>query len=1253
MSKTVSKIIAVTAALVLAFAFMITGAFLQFGSASSVNAAATEIVDAKIVDRVAYGSDITVPDGTNATVTVKTPGGTEVEPVGGKVKATEVGVYEITYAANDESHGKYANYTYGVECYMEYDYELIVDNSKVVVPTYRKIGDAFELPTATLYYNDEDENALLPVRAADGGNAVFAKVTAPDGTVSTFGKADLDAGKSITPDKGGMYFITYYAKVGGGDNIESVDYTVQVQNNFEDTKDPTMTINGINQSGSTNAKFDVQPATVSDNFDGNRVVMEISVKHTYGETEYDVPEVVVDKSTGYAAKDANGASLFYKKGENERYAYDADGNRQTTTNISEAVPARFDNGKFMSFYPTEDGAYKLSYRAIDSTGNGEGVAPQTFTLTVGDYTVPVVKSFDQSLIPSRWGLRVFKQDPEDASGTVEVEDTNIMFPIPELIDNNGDANLGVSFTLTRSQNTKTFVSFSNIYATEPSDRSRVSGSTSFGGTENTYYFFRYWLSKDYNKGADGFTVSETDGKITGKWTVNGTLEAVPDNTYSFVYYSDAAEKVTKGFFNFAMIKDSNNTGTYTVRYNRTDGKNSQSSSYSIELQSSFTDSGIPTVDFKTPDYLVFRDYKTTQSITDVRASDSEDARLGTEYYIIFNQSLNAKDGDDLKFDENITDEKIAGWLDGGNAIELGTSAGSNVLTLEVKNGEFTVTADDVNGDEQTAKVNKGSTVYVALRATDSVGQSDYKVTAVEVIDGTTEGSNYKPVFTEQGLNTAEGNIGKEYNFGSFSIDYGDAQNRNYVGFELYVKRVQDADGKAVNDRDETVAFETYSDNGSGSTHSLHVDNIRFTPNTSGTYMLVVRGFHVSGKSSVQLAFMTVASNGGTDTGVATALPDEIDCNKTYYLESEYTTQLTGDKIGILRSIKGGRCSLMGNEFVAKDNVSYYFSDYAFIYNEATKADATDNSLISYNYTDGSTGVYAGKSLSATNLMENEYESVATMFDAKAADNSEATFRVVGDTMPAYTPISSGDNRAFVKLPNVSASSATGNATEITVTVTDPNGSRVETTKVGDVLPAGYDGGALVGNEFLFEAKVDGKYTVVYTAVMANGKTASATYTIKAGDVVAPVFDINYIGSINGKNIAKDSSATVNVNDTFGFAEIKLDSSETSSTCTYSKVLYNPAGDAVATVNHATRPYSGTEPYTFTQAGTYRVVYSVTDAAGNVSTIDRYITVVGKNQISSSSTATLAIVLIIVGVLIIAGVIIYIIRFRKRKSKDNK
>lgn len=67
-----------------------------------------------------------------------------------------------------------------------------------------------------------------------------------------------------------------------------------------------------------------------------------------------------------------------------------------------------------------------------------------------------------------------------------------------------------------------------------------------------------------------------------------------------------------------------------------------------------------------------------------------------------------------------------------------------------------------------------------------------------------------------------------------------------------------ADGDAVDENPlGDVSFETYRSN-DGFTGNLankiFIDNIRFTPSNTGTYMVVVRAFDAMGNSTVQMAF---------------------------------------------------------------------------------------------------------------------------------------------------------------------------------------------------------------------------------------------------------------------------------------------------------------------------------------------------------------------------------------------------------------
>ena len=62
-----------------------------------------------------------------------------------------------------------------------------------------------------------------------------------------------------------------------------------------------------------------------------------------------------------------------------------------------------------------------------------------------------------------------------------------------------------------------------------------------------------------------------------------------------------------------------------------------------------------------------------------------------------------------------------------------------------------------------------------------------------------------------------------------------------------------------------------------------------------------------------------------------------------------------------------------------------------------------------------------------------------------------------------------------------------------------------------------------------------------------------------------------------------------------------------------------------------------------------MTYTVTDEAGNESKQEFEITVTNSTSNSGISLATLSTILIIVGVLLIAGVLVYLFRFRRVKK----
>lgn len=1236
MSKIASKTMAVIVALFLLAGVALGGTFLQAFSTANAQITSEPTIQTKVTDRVAYGESFTVAGATGYTVTVKTPGNTEIVSDSTEstitVPANQVGIYEVIYNYTGDNQG-YVNYTYNVECYMDLEYKFVVDDHGASIPTYwKKDGKAVTLPDATLYYLDEDTDKYLPVAASE--YTLTCEVTGP--TSAEFTEEQLAGGTAtITPSAVGTYFITYVAKVGStGENVYTEQYTMQVQDEFLDERAPTLTISGVPSSSSLNTSVSLPTATVTDDYD-SRVNTYITVTHTYGNSEsesqaIEVPEVVIDEDTGYAKLDENGNILYYKAADADReeYSYDANNELETTTNVNESVKAKFDNTDFMSFIPTEEGTYRVTYQAEDSTGKydektANRTATYSYNITVSDTTAPVYRDIDSSLMPSTWGNRVYKHDAtktEDQSATEDIGNTDIGFPVPVVYDNSSrDADVKVSFTLS-DKNSKTVIRFTNINATVASSDNSYAASDVYGVEGRTYYFFRYWENTAY-------TIDEATGKLSG--------EGLGDNAYSLVYFDTDEGRITKGYFNFNNYTETDKYGDYTVTYRASDANgNSSSRTFNITYQASFTDTSYPVLGFDTPDYAAFRAEETEVSVSGVTASDSNDSRLDVTYFLVtkFDRSTEGFVAADNSYSYDVLTASIDDMIDGGSAIELDPTAGTTTLTLEKDGTDYNITTDNVYGLERTitlgsADLAKGA--YFAMRAIDSVGNETTMVKYVELVDGTADADaadylDFQSAFTAQvtaeGQN--DGNAGTEYTLGNFTINYGAASLRDYTGFEMYVQRVQDAEGNEVDNAPLTnVTFDTYSDNRTDNgTNKIYVENIRFTPNRAGTYMIVIRAFGISGQSQVHMFFRTFGGESSGMVDTSASLPDTMQYNQTYKLPNNYKMPAEWGEGGVLRTISGGRFTLMGTEFTAKSATTFRFTDYVF----------------KYDYTTGDTG-----SIGSLVGPDSVREERGTVYSG-VTDGQNATFRLLG-AMPTYV-----EKDEFVVLPNVSASSSNGNATNVTLSVTDPDGNSVNVYDSEDTLPEGVPADTtLVGNQFGFFANTSGSYELTYTATL-NNQTATATYTVRAGDIVAPTFSA-YIGSINGSSISSEVTTTsAKQNDTFRFASITNVKDADAEDFTYTRELINPEGENTATLT----TQSGSSDYTLTTSGTWTVRYTVTDDAGNSSVQNYYITVTSSSSsISTESVTTLSVVLIVVGVVLIAGIIIYLVRFRKRKAKN--
>ena len=167
--------------------------------------------------------------------------------------------------------------------------------------------------------------------------------------------------------------------------------------------------------------------------------------------------------------------------------------------------------------------------------------------------------------------------------------------------------------------------------------------------------------------------------------------------------------------------------------------------------------------------------------------------------------------------------------------------------------------------------------------------------------------------------------------------------------------------------------------------------------------------------------------------------------------------------------------------------------------------------------------------------------------------------------------------------------------------------------------------------YAFKPNSNGSYTVKYTASV-GGSSDTVSFTVKVGDINAPEFTV------------AEHAKTAKVGAKFEFNAIELtDKSETG--VTVLKTL-SKDGSTKATV----KSLSGKgENITLDAAGTYEVTYEVTDKNGNVSTKRFTITVTEASANTVSTIMVVTIVLIVVAVALIAGIVVYLIVSRKKKT----
>lgn len=659
------------------------------------------------------------------------------------------------------------------------------------------------------------------------------------------------------------------------------------------------------------------------------------------------------------------------------------------------------------------------------------------------------------------------------------------------------------------------------------------------------------------------------------------------------------------------------TGKYTVRYEARDSvPHTTSRTYNIDIQDEFSDTKAPLInDVKFDDkFIVFTNEETDFNIPMLEVSDDNDAKPTVEY------KLYAADADgnvQTEGDKNLNEITV----EGGETAKLELKEGVPTLTVEegkvIKFNDtykylvYSIVATDDVGNEATLSNKKEG---VAFKKEDLIAVVDGSKLAAPTLEFNGNGVVTTPSepSTRATAFVTEMKEGVRTTVGGFTVTPADTdKNREFYGFEISLYTVKDAGTPELWTAGE-VTLKTYWDD---TAKELHVDDITFAAPRVDQVIVFVRAYSVSGASTIAGKTINVTeknASGGTTSA--------IDWRNEGTVYTEYTIKnrelqkpedINEDKNYVVREIVGnGKFALTGFRFSAYNAGSFTFSEY---YN---RKDELGGGLVLFDNGAKDTIVISETATPVWNLQ---------------------------DKMPTYVKL----NEA-VSLPKLVASTEYANAkVELTATF-KPAGSD---TKVLTVAKTIDETGKDISidkdtGKYTFTPKSDGTYTFKYSAFYGDNGSVDVEYVVKAGDVTPPDFDVQ-----------GEHATTATENDTFEFHAIKLGENEDGeSKMTFTKTLKDPAGTAVYTVKgtgpsyaSATKPTDGSK-YTFTKTGNYTVEYSVKDQAGNETLYTETITVSAANVSSPISTKIISTILIIVGVLLIAGVILYFVRFRKVKSK---
>lgn len=253
-----------------------------------------------------------------------------------------------------------------------------------------------------------------------------------------------------------------------------------------------------------------------------------------------------------------------------------------------------------------------------------------------------------------------------------------------------------------------------------------------------------------------------------------------------------------------------------------------------------------------------------------------------------------------------------------------------------------------------------------------------------------------------------------------------------------------------------------------------------------------------------------------------------------------------------------------------------------------------------------------------------------------------------DVVNTLAPTIANEFKEFEKLEkNASMSIPRVNASTNGVNDVDWSKSKIEVLYNGSVyktleLDKTYDTQDAENEAYNYTFRRDGTYTIKYTVVDTVGNTATKSFAVKVGDTEKPTLELDSLIDFSDRKtgsilVIDPAKITVKDNVDTGidpFDDLKI------------VVKNTTTGEEISNKFTNSTRVEGYE-YNLSEVGTYQVTFTLTDDAGNVTTLVKEFAVTAEGADKEFPTEVLGIILLVLAILILGGVVAYFIITRKK------